>query len=329
MLFTFPFEGYGLYSIIFSTLSIFVSYIFAILYWRDLNRLPEKNISHLWFKAAILFNAVSSLGAFALAGMMATKTIHQNWYLQGQYFFLHFQYTGWFFFACMGLLTDKICRFGISSKSIKIIFRLFAAACVPAYILSVLWLQLPAWAYVIVVLSAVAQVVAWFITLQLIFKNPLFIKSFSVTVKWLFLLSAMALTIKLLLQLGSTIPFLSHLAFGFRPIVIAYLHLVLLGVITLFIIGCVIADNYLVLNKKMYAGLFIFTTGIILNEIVLMIQGVSYINYINVPYTNEMLLVIAAIMFTGIGLLVISQKSHLSETTYNSTSSSTKEKVIP
>jgi hypothetical protein len=38
-------------------------------------------------------------------------------------------------------------------------------------------------------------------------------------------LSAIALSIKLLLQLGAVIPALSTWAFGLRPIVIGYLHL--------------------------------------------------------------------------------------------------------
>lgn len=317
MLFTFSFEGYGLYSIIFSTLSIFVSYVFAVMYWRDLNALHEKNTSHLWFKAAVLFNAVSSLGAFALAAMMATKTIHQNWYIEAQYFFLHFQYNGWFFFACMGLFTDKLFRFGVAQKNLKTIFWLFALACVPAYILSVLWLPLPVWAYIIVVLSALSQSVGWVVMIKLIFKNAAFIHTLPTAAKWLFFFSAVALGIKLLLQLGSTIPYLSHLAFGFRPIVIAYLHLVLLAVITLFIIGYVIADNYVVLNKKMCAGVFVFTAGIILNEVVLMIQGISDINYINIPYTNEMLLVISLIMLLGISLVNYSQIKVIRETDLN------------
>jgi hypothetical protein len=311
MLFSFPFEGYGLYSIIFSTLAIFVSYVFAIMYWRDLNRLPEKNISHSWFKAAVLFNAISSIGAFTLAGMMATKTIHQNWYLQAVYFFLHFQYNGWFFFACMGLLADKLLRFGVPSKNLKTIFWIFAIACIPAYILSVLWVKIPTWSYIIVVAAAIVQVAGWWLMLQNIYKAPAFIKSFSVTVKWLFLIAAFALTIKLLLQLGSTIPVLSHLAYGFRPIVIAYLHLVLLGVITLFIIGYVIADNYVVLNKKMYPGIFIFTAGVILNELVLTIQGIADLYYIAIPYTNEMLLAVAIIMLLGIFLFTLSQRKGL------------------
>src|SRR5690606_18998709 len=108
MLFTFPFQGYGLYSIGFSTLSIFTAYAFAIMYWRNINRVRQKSPGDPWFKAALFFNVVSSAGAFALAIMMATKTAHPDRYLASSYFFLHFQYNGWFFFACMGLLAHQL-----------------------------------------------------------------------------------------------------------------------------------------------------------------------------------------------------------------------------
>ena len=56
-------------------------------------------------------------------------------------------------------------------------------------------------------------------------------------------LSFLALTIKFMLQSGSVIPSLSTLAFGFRPIVIGYLHLVLLGFTTLFLLGSMLEDQ--------------------------------------------------------------------------------------
>src|SRR4051794_39962413 len=80
MLVSFTLEGYKLISIIFSTLSIIASYAFIIIVWRDLNKIT-KEVSHLWFKAALLFNAVSSLGAFGLAFMMANKIGSDQWYL--------------------------------------------------------------------------------------------------------------------------------------------------------------------------------------------------------------------------------------------------------
>ncbi|MBL0183406.1 MAG: hypothetical protein IPP96_14385 [Chitinophagaceae bacterium] len=116
MLIAFPIEGYGLYSIIFSTASIFVSYAFAVYLWRDLNRLHQKTPTHLWLKAAVLFNALSSLGAFALAIMMVERLVFQNAYLAAEYFYLHFQYNGWFFFACMGLLNEVLRKVEVDPK---------------------------------------------------------------------------------------------------------------------------------------------------------------------------------------------------------------------
>src|SRR5215471_14570998 len=81
MLLSFPFEEYAGISITFSTLSIFTAYGFAFFVWKDLNGLMSKSITDHWFKAALALNALSSLGAFSLAFMMATKTINQNMYL--------------------------------------------------------------------------------------------------------------------------------------------------------------------------------------------------------------------------------------------------------
>jgi hypothetical protein len=309
MLITFPIQGYGLFSIIFSTASIFIGYAFAWVYWKDLNSLTVKHTAHLWFKTALFCNAVSTLGAFALAIMMVKKIIHQNWYLGAQYFYLHFQYNGWFFFACMGLVIAKM-FFAAPVKILLRIFWLFTGAVIPAYFLSALWMDIPLWMYVLVIIAAGAQITGWVYMMGLI-KNAWssFQLSISATAKWLLILSSSALTIKLLLQLGSTIPSLSTLAFGFRPIVIGYLHLVLLGVITLFLLGYMFAENLLTINKKAIAGAGIFAAGIIINEIFLMTQGVAALEYINIPFINEFLLLTALIMLTGIALLNISQQN--------------------
>ncbi len=304
MLFSFPVQGYGLVSISFSTLSILVSYVFAVWIWRDINRLPQKQISQWWFKAAVVWNALSSIGAFALAVMMATKTVHQNWYLLAVYWFLHFQYNGWFLFTCMGLLFYQLHKAGLVNPVFKTIFRLFAIACVPTYFLSALWLHIPLWMDAIVVAAALMQVVAWgiFVKQMGVVKNALLSAADKLTA-WLLLSSALAFSIKLLLQLGSTIPTLSNLAFGFRPVVIGYLHLVLLGVITLFIMGYCFLTKIIITGNMNAKGVLIFTGGVILNEALLMLQGVTSIGYIVVPYCNEALLGAAIIMFTGLLLL--------------------------
>jgi hypothetical protein len=309
MLVSFPLQGYGAWSISFSTLSIFTAYIFAFFYWRDLDALHQKSSSHQWFKAALVFNIISSAGTVMLAYMMATKNVHQNWYLAAVYFFLHFQYNGWFFFSGMGLLIAAVEKITGNNVKLTLVFRLFNLACVPAYLLSALWLPIPAFVYWLVVLAAAAQLAGWGLLVQLLLKNKAAIKTaIAVTGKWILLLAAAALSIKLLLQMGSVVPSLSQLAFGFRPIVIGYLHLVLLGVITMFILGYTAAFNLLPGNKNARRGIAVFITGIIINECLLMTQGVAGLSYTSIPNINELLLAAAIIMCTGMLLFVAATK---------------------
>lgn len=309
MLFTFPFQGYGAYSISFSTLSIFVAYAFAVMYWRDINREKQKSAGDAWFKAALFFNVISSAGAFALAIMMATKTAHPDRYLAASYFFLHFQYNGWFFFACMGLLVHQIDAWGMRLSQHKTIFWLFTLSCIPAYFLSALWLPIPLWAYILVIVAVCFQLAGFSLLVRAVKEHFKQLKPFIAPLgKWLLGLSGIALTIKLLLQTGSIIPELSKLAFGFRSIVIGYLHLVLLGVITLFILGYVVINRYMRITRAAVTGIIIFIAGIFLNELILFIQGTGAISYTSVPYTNEMLLGAAVLLFAGLLILSISQR---------------------
>lgn len=304
MVISFPLEGYALFSIIFSTLSIFVVYLFAISYFKDLDKLPVKNSSRLWFKSAIFFNALSSLGAFSLAFMLATKQTSEHLYLESIYFFLHFQYNGWFFFACMGLLNYQLIKVGFPDNKLRQLFWLFFIACIPAYFLSTLWLSLQSWLYWIVVIAALLQLSAWIVLVLNIRKYVVHLrKNMPKSLHLIFVFAAFALTVKLVLQALSVIPSLSKLAFGFRPIVIGYLHLVLLGVITLFILAYIFSQRYLPSNKTVYCGLFVFITGVILNEIILMLQGTGDIWYKAMPNADLLLLAAAFILFSGMFLL--------------------------
>jgi hypothetical protein len=308
MLIAFSLQGYNIFSIAISFLSIIVSYIFTVTFWRDLNRLKNKNICHNWFKAALAFNVISSFGAFALALLMIKKLSHQNWYLAAEYFYLHFQYNGWFFFCCMGLLMAKLYAV-IPKKIMSQIFISFFVALIPAYFLSALWMNIPNWVYVLVVFSAIIQVWGWVITVRALNKEKNYIKNTLPRLgRWVLLLSAIALSFKLLLQLGSTIPTLSTLAFGFRPIVIGYLHLVLLGVISLFILGYMFVSHNLIINKGTTLSIKLFCFGVIITEILLMTQGITSLYYIYLPYINEMLFITALLMLSSTLVLNYSNK---------------------
>jgi len=299
MLFSFIFQGYGLVSILFSTLSIFVSFWFAILYFKDLKQISKDNLSKNWFKAALFFNVISSLGTFTLAYMMATKNITQDLYLSSIYYYLHFQYNGWFWFTCVGLFMSQLIPNLALEKTNKTIFNWFFISCIPAYLLSVLWLDLPIWVYALAVLSAIFQVLAWMKFVKIIIPN--FIKNFSLApfFKWIYISLLICVSVKFLLQLGSTVPSIGKLAFGFRPIVIAYLHLVLLAIISGFLLVYLFTNQLVLQNNTIKKALALFIIGIFLNELVLAIQGIASFSYTLIPYVNEMLFGIAILLFFG------------------------------
>ena len=306
MLVSFIWQGYGIVSLTAETISFIIPYLFAIPYWKDLSKIKDHSVSSWWFKAALVFNVISSFGAFFISYIIANHVNHPTWYLAGNYFYLHFQYNGWFFFACMGLLFNRFKDVLITHNFQKKIFLLFAGACIPAYFLSALWLPIPLWVYILVVLAALAQVAALILLLKKIYvTRAIFFEGVNSATRWILILSALALTIKIFLQAGSTIPELSKIAFGFRPVIIGYLHLVLLGVLTLFVIGYSKMKDLIITNRLGSAGIFIFITGIILNELLLMTQGISYMNNISVPLINQFLLGAALVMFGGVLLFNI------------------------
>ena len=305
MLISFIIQGYGAISILFSTSSIVIACVFTFFYFKDLKLISHEDLSKNWFKASLFFNVISSLGTFALAYMMVSKNIPQNEYLSSIYFYLHFQYNGWFFFACMGLLISFLQLKKVENFFLNKTFWLFFVSCIPAYFLSTLWLKLPTWIYVLTLLSALIQTVTWFKFLFVIIKlKSNFLEKYPLVLRYILFFVGVALSLKFILQLGSTIPALSQLAFGFRPIVIAYLHLVLLAIISLFLLFYIYVNQLITFNKKVKNGIIIFSVGVLLNEIILAIQGIASFSYTLIPFVNEMLFGAAIILVSGIGIIV-------------------------
>ncbi len=299
MLVSFLIQGYGFVSIAFSTLAIVVSVIFLIMTIRDI---PFKNSAACYaLISAGFLNVLSALGPFSLAYLMANNINDQHAYLGSLYFFLHFQYNGWFFLGCLGLLMHFLSPIIQNEKSLKKIVLLFVISSLPAFLLSILWLDL-AWYWMVLAGIAVAlQLWATALLFNMIFENKkMILAKLNSTSRLLLFLSLFAFGIKILLQSFSLIPSVGDITYGFRPIVIGYLHLVLLGIITLFILGYAMAKEVVPITKTLQRGLVIFVIGIILNEFLLLVHGVSSMQYYAVPYINHALLLAALTMLSGV-----------------------------
>ncbi|HMR91844.1 MAG TPA: hypothetical protein PKC69_06005 [Chitinophagaceae bacterium] len=306
MLIAFTIQGYQAVSISFSTLSILVAVAFAVLTMQSAKFLPHRHPVKTWGIAGLLLQVLSAAGPFALAYMLATKNIDHHLYLGAVYYFLHFQYNGWFFFGTMALVAAYL---PVNVSSLKKYFWLFACTIAPAFFLSILWVNLPGWLYYLTVIASLVQLIAWIYLLRQLWAAYKRGQHYSYP-KWVhifFAVAATGLTIKFILQAISVIPSLSQLVFGIRPIVIAYLHLVLLAVYSQYLLGFMFAQKLLQPTAAAKAAALGFLAAVVLNETLLGIQGFAAFAYVPIPYINEMLFAVAALLLLTASALYITQ----------------------
>lgn len=307
MFISFFLGGYGPFSITFSTLSIALVILFSWQFFHNSAQFSKYGQAVVWIRGALIFAVLSSVGTAFLAYMMISKNLHQNWYLASVYFYLHFQYNGWFFFGCVALFIGQANNQGLFIKMGSLAFHLLFWSCIPAYFLSILWAHIPIWVYILVVIASVAQLVGWLLLLKNAFTYVKSLLNIPWICRFLLYFISIAGTIKFLMQCVSTIPAVSHLAYGFRPIIIAYLHLVLLALISIMLILYMYSLNLIKNTRWCAYAIFCFALGVLFNEIMLAIQGVASIGYIIVPYTNEILLIISLFMLISLFSLLAGQ----------------------
>lgn len=313
MLFTFPLMGYAAASIAFSSVTVLVSYVFAWITIKEIWRRNEKHTESKWLITALLCNVVSSFGTFVLAFLMISKNLQQEWYFGSVYFFLHFQYNGWFLFT-IGALFISFLNQGMKLNNdilINRIYYLLLIALVPSWFLSLMWMRIPVWMYYAAVAGAVVQLAAlvYFIKLIAALRKKMLHNLHPIS-KLFWLVAGSAFVIKIILQAFSAIRQLNTYAFGLRPIVIGFLHLVLLAFVSVFIIGYLIQEQMIsVQNTISRKAARLFIGGVMVNELVLMLQGVAAITYNTIPFANHLLLATAVIILLALLLLLSSPKS--------------------
>lgn len=310
MLGTFIYGGYFWASIVASTAALLTSFVFCYFFIRDSMKIQDA--SKIWFLAGLSFAVISSAGVFNLAYMMSSKNINQDLYLASEYYFLHFQYNGFFIFSCIGLLLYSMKEAGspISEKKNKLLFWLMFLGCFIGVGLSVLWMKLPAAVFTLIVIATLGQTAGAVMIYDFVKKSWT-----NLVVKWspmhrfVLLFVGFAFAVKIALQLGSNIPAVNQFAFGFRNVVIAYLHLVLLMCIATFLVNEILATNFFTISKPLLLGLKLFLLGIFLNEFLLGLMGIFSIKYISIPYANHFLLYISLLIFIAVLLIFVNLRT--------------------
>ena len=317
MLFTFAWQGYAAYSITFSTMHIFCSYAFIFFVLKDISGIKHETLSLKFIHGALFFLFLSSLGPWGLVVVVIQGSAGTDLYKQVIYFYLHFQYNGWFIFALIGLwlkyYETKGAKF--NERTASYAFNILFYINVAAYTLSLLGFKLPAYIYWLAIITSFVQLIGLRYLYKLLFANEIkvFHDKNNITHS-LFRFSFFALFIKYLLQLVSALPNIGDAAFLSREVTIGFIHLVMLGVISAGMLGWFAGFDLINAGSKWFKySVYLFLASFALSEVLLFypalviwfkISGIS-------NYAMYMFVLSGGMLAGTIAVFISSSKKHL------------------
>ena len=273
MLFSFPFQGYALFSITFSTLFLFCSYLFFGFFVKHIRPGLQGTPALYCVRAAFWYMVLSSIGPWALGGIMATLGPGSIWYRLAIYFYLHFQYNGWMVLALVGLLVFLLEQRGrmLPPDGFRRFYWTMNLGIVLSFFLSALWTG-PHWSlFVLGGAGALLQLYALGLLWQMVARGKGIPPLSSLQARML-RAATLFLGLKMAMQLLTALPYFARLAFSFLDFTIGYLHLTFLGVVS---IGLFFFTDYwglLRISKKAYTLYFL---GFLITEALIFYRGTA------------------------------------------------------
>lgn len=298
----FTYQGYGAFSITFSAIHVISVYVFAFYYLRDLKNNVDRKAPHYQFvKWAVIWLVVSTIGVWAIAPVSALLGKAHPLYYMAIQFFLHFQFNGWLTFGLLGLLYHFVSHY----KTIQLpsyAFWLLQISLLLTYALSVTFSTPVSILFYLNSLGVIIQAVAFFIVLKPIFKGEsLFTNNW---IDWLFFMGLSSLIVKVCIQTAVAIPAIAEISYTIRNYVIGFIHLAMLGSISLTTVAILLKKNLLPSGGIAKAGWLVLGLGFVCTELLLFGQGTLLwmeMGFINHYYE----IIFAATMLLPVGLAIV------------------------
>ncbi|WP_179339253.1 hypothetical protein [Winogradskyella ludwigii] len=302
MMLSFPFQGYAIISISFSTLHIFCSYYFAYLIFK--HQKVNSLVSRKLLKTSLVFMVISTIGVWCLGPAVATLGQASAFYQIAIQFFLHFQFNGWFLIAVIAVFFHLLKV--EDTKQFRHFFTLLIVSTVLTFALPIQWFLPHQSLLFINGLGVVLQVVMLYKFIQLIKpKLEVLMTNAHKLMRPMFMFALVCFVLKVLFQSLSIFPAFSEVVYEHRNFVIGFIHLLMLGVISGFLFAFILKSDLVTNSKSLTIGIYSFVLGFLLTEILLLIQGIMFFYGIGMLPNYYLLLFLFSIFLPlGIGLVL-------------------------
>ena len=314
MMIAFLIQGYAFFSILFSTLFIFVTYAYAWFFVKHLPATKQGKPVMVLSVAAFACLILSSVGPFTLAYITASGSGNVFLYRDAIYTYLHLQYNGFFVLAIFAIFLNRFqSSFSVVQSAKALTFAKMASITVaPTLFISYLWHFPNPFVNTIAGIGCFCILIVLYRLVDFLKSIKEQIRSIPKFIRIVFTLSFIAFFLKSILQMGTMIPKLGVLVFGDRTIIIGYLHLVLLGFVSLFILAYYLYNSTLDGAHWMTRNAIrVFVAAVITNELVLAVQGFGNILMLTTSMYTWILWGIAIWLFLGATLIFVSRRNTL------------------
>ena len=306
MMIAFPIQGYALFSIVFSTIHILLSYVFCRLVWKDCLR--DKSPSQRLLSVSILFMVLSTFGVWCLGPAVSTLGKQSAFYQIAIQFFLHFQFNGWFILAILALFLKQF-----QNKIDEVKFKKFYVLIIISILLTVAFpvrwfVENDIFSYVnaLGVLIQLGAFVYFYKMLQPQISH--FKSTLDKTTKIVYGLALCSLFLKVGIQLLTLFPNLAEVSHQIRNFVIGFIHLTTLGITTGFLFGILLQNKMLSANSSsLKIGVKCFISGYILTEVLLFLQGLFFFfGEGSIPGYFQSIFIFSILLVLGLVLIITS-----------------------
>lgn len=285
-------QGYGLFSITFSTLHLFLAYAFFMRFLRF--KQFKNNPFAIW---TFLFFVLSTFGPLSL-GFISTQGLAGSPIYKGAiYWFLHFSYNGWMTFALLYFIARDNELF--ETIKYKKLAHGLAVSVIATYVLSLLEFDLqPPW-HVLGTCFALLQAVFAAIIARKVFQ----VRSVEFAHQLIKFATA-CFVLKTGMQVLSSFQVFQEIAFLNRDTLIFYLHLVFIGWISIGLLAAIFQRFSFQHKCLLKWSLYTLIIGFVLQESTL---GISIV-WIGLPTQvySALTVLSAGIMALGSLLVLIS-----------------------